>query len=147
LSLQFLPATGYFSMIPARAFWWGALAVLAGCGQRERLIFPTENPGDGSGPVTEITQPGVADTVAVEGDLLVVRGRTFDADGVDTVYFEVGGINQGFAPIIGGGADTVAFALQLSTLGSSGATVSVRVHGVDLLGVQGAPASRVIRIE
>lgn len=39
------------------------------------------------------------------------------------------------------------FALQLSTLNNGGATVNVRVHGVDMLGVQGAPASRLIRIE
>lgn len=134
-------------MVPARAFWWGALAVLTGCSQRDRLTFPTENPGDGQGPVTEITRPGVSDTVVIEGDLLILQGRTYDADGVDTVYFEVGGINQAFAPITGGGADTVDFALQLSTLNNSGATVSVRIHGVDLLGVQGAPANRLIRIE
>ena len=134
-------------MVQARAFWWGALAVLTGCGQRDRLTFPTENPGDGQGPVTEIIQPGVTDTTVIEGDLLILRGRTYDADGVDTVYFEVGGINQGFSPLIGGGADTVDFALQLSTLNNGGATVSVRVHGVDLVGVQGAVATRVIRIE
>lgn len=134
-------------MVPARAFWWGILAVLTGCGQRDRLTFPTENPGNGQGPSTEILQPGAADTAVTEGDLLILRGRTFDADGVDTVYFEIGGINQGFAPITGEGADTVDFALQLSTLGNSGATVSVRVHGVDMLGVQGSVASRVIHIE
>lgn len=90
-------------MVPARSIRWAALAILAGCGQRDRLTFPTENPGNGDGPTTEITQPAVSDTVVIEGDLLILQGRTFDADGVDTVYFEVGGINQGFAPIAGGG--------------------------------------------
>lgn len=130
----------------ARGLGWLVLAVLAGCGTRDRLIFPTENPGNGSGPTTEISQPA-ADTVAIEGDLLIVQGRTYDADGVDTVYFEVGGINQGFAPILGGGRDTVDFALQLSTLNHGGATVFIRVYGVDLLGDQGNPVSRQIRIE
>ena len=134
-------------MIPGRAFRWAALAALVSCGERDRLIFPVENPGDGSGPTTEISQPGAPDTVVIEGDLLIVRGRTYDADGVDTVYFEVGGANQGFSPMQGEGEDTVEFALQLSTLSLGGATVIVRVHGVDVLGDQGNPVSRQIRIE
>jgi hypothetical protein len=147
VSLQFHPATGYFSMIPGRAFRWAALATLVSCGERDRLVFPVENPGDGTGPTTEITQPGADDTVVVEGDLLILRGRTYDADGVDTVYFEVGGANQGFSPIEAEGEDTVDFALQLSTLNLGGATVVVRIHGVDVLGQQGSPVSRQIRIE
>ena len=50
VSLQFHPATGYFSMIPGRAFRWAALAALVSCGERDRLIFPVEDPGDGSRP-------------------------------------------------------------------------------------------------
>ena len=134
-------------MIPGRAFRWAALAALVSCGERDRLIFPVEDPGDGSGPTTEITHPGAADTTVIEGDLLLIEGRTYDADGVDTVYFEVGGANQGFAPIEGEGRDTVEFALQLSTLNRSGATVVLRAHGVDLLGEQGSIVSRQIRIE
>ena len=134
-------------MIPGRAIRWAALAALVSCGERDRLVFPVENPGDGSGPTTEITQPGADDTVVVEGDLLILRGRTYDADGVDTVYFEVGGANQGFSPIEAEGKDTVDFALQLSTLNLGGATVVVRIHGVDVLGQQGSPVSRQIRIE
>jgi hypothetical protein len=151
LSLQFHLATGYFSMIPGTAFprriWWAALAMLAGCGTRDRFVFPVENPGDGQGPITEITQPGTADTVVTEGDLLIIQGRSFDADGVDTVYIAVGGVNQGFAPIDGEGQDTVDFAAQLSTIGHSGATVVVQAFGVDLLGQQGAVVSRQIHIE
>jgi hypothetical protein len=134
-------------MIPGRAFRWAALAALVSCGERDRLIFPVENPGDGAGPTTQITQPGADDTVVVEGDLVIVRGRTFDADGVDTVYFEVGGANQGFSPIHGEGKDTVDFALQLSSFGLSGATVVFQIYGVDVLGQQGSPVNRQIRIE
>ena len=134
-------------MIPGRAFRWAGLAALVSCGERDRLVFPVENPGDGSGPTTEINHPAASDTVVIEGDLLILRGRTYDADGVDTVYFEVGGANQGFSPLQGEGEDTVDFALQLSSLGLSGATVVVRIHGVDLLGQQGSPVSRQIRIE
>jgi hypothetical protein len=147
LSLQFHPATGYFSMIPGWAFRWAALAVLVGCGTRDRLTFPSENPGDGDGPTTEITRPASHDTAVTEGDLLIVQGRSFDADGVDTVYIAVGGINQGFAPILGQGKDTVDFAVQLSTLNNSGATVIVQIFGVDLLGQQGDIVSRQIHIE
>jgi hypothetical protein len=134
-------------MIPGRAFRWAALAALVSCGERERLVFPVENPGDGSGPTTEINHPAAEDTAVVEGDLLIVRGRTYDADGVDTVYFEVGGANQGFSPIEAEGQDTVNFALQLSTFGLGGAAVVVRIHGVDVLGEQGSPVSRQIHIE
>ncbi len=130
-----------------RPFRWAALVFVAGCGQRERLVFPTENPGNGAGPVTQITQPAAPDTVVTEGDLLLLQGRSYDADGVDTIYIEVGGVSQGFAPILGGGADTVDFAVQLSTLNHSGARVLVRAYGVDLLGGQGAPISRQIRID
>jgi hypothetical protein len=146
LSLQFQPATGYFSMVPARAFRWALLSALIGCGQRDRLTFPTENPGDGQGPASQITDPS-ADTTVIGGDALVVQGRTYDPDGVDTVYVEVGGLNQGFAPIIGGGADTVNFALQLSTFNRNGVTAIVRVFGVDRLGDVGAAAIRQIRVE
>jgi hypothetical protein len=147
VSLQFHPATGYFSMVPVRAFRWGVIAVLVGCGQRDRLTFPTENLGDGHGPVTEITHPAEPDTTVIEGDLLIIQGRAFDADGIDTVYFETGGAGQAFSPILGQGADTVNFALQLSTLNHTGATVIVRAYSVDLLGDQGGPVSRQIRIE
>src|SRR5262250_2797494 len=73
LSLQFHLATGYFSMIPGWAFrrgmWGSALALVVGCGTRERFVFPTEIPGNGVGPVTQITHPATADTAVTEGDL------------------------------------------------------------------------------
>jgi hypothetical protein len=151
LSLQFHLATGYFSMIPGSAFrrglGWLALVVVVGCSTRERLVFPVENPGDGQGPTTEITQPATADTFVTEGDLIIIQGRSYDPDGVDTVYIAVGGINQGVPPIDGEGQDTVDFAAQLSTIGHSGATVVVQAFGVDLLGQQGSVVSRQIHIE
>ncbi len=134
-------------MIPGRAFRWAALAALVSCGERERLTFPVENTGNGSGPTTEINHPVAPDTLVTEGQPLVLAGRAYDADGVDTVYFEVGGANQGFPPLQGEGEDTVNFALQLSTLNLGGATVVVRVYGVDVLGQQGSPVNRQIRIE
>lgn len=146
MSLQFRPRSGYFSMVPMRAIWWGTLAVLAGCGERERLTFPTENPSSGSGPITEIFQPDAADTVVPDGDLLLVQGRSRDPDGVDIVVFEVVGVNQGFSPLDAGGADTVHFGLQLSTASHTGDTASIRIYAVDLLGDTGRAATRQIRI-
>lgn len=138
-------------MIPGQIFrrrlWWAALALSAGCSTRERFVFPVENPGDGDGPSTEITHPASGDTVVTEGDLLIIEGRSFDPDGVDTVYVAVGGVNQGIPPIDGEGQDTVNFSAQLSTIGHSGATVIVQAFGVDLLGQRGSTVSRQIHIE
>jgi hypothetical protein len=128
-------------------FCWAALAFAAGCGERARLTFPTEDPGDGQGPFTEIFQPSVPDTVVVDGDLVSIQGRVIDPDGIDTVYFELGGVNQSFSPLTGEGADTVNFALQLSTLSFSGSTAVFEAYGVDLLGDQGGRVTRQIRIE
>ena len=130
-----------------RVIWWSAVAAVAGCGQRERPTFPTESPGDSAGPVSEILQPEAPDTTVVEGDLVFIEGRASDPDGVDTVYFEIGGLNQSFLPLSGEGADTVTFALQLSTLGHTGTTATVRVYAVDLLGDRGSAVTRQIRIQ
>jgi hypothetical protein len=126
---------------------WLAAGVLAGCGERDRITFPVENPGDGSGPFTNVTHPAAADTAVIEGDLLILSGYSLDPDGVDTVYFEVSGAGQGFSPIEGAGADSVPFALQLSTLGNSGGTIIVRAFAVDHLGERGSATIRQIRIE
>ena len=134
-------------MIPGRAFRWAALAALMSCGERDRLIFPVENPGNGSGPTTEINHPAAPDTVVFDGELLIVQGRAYDADGVESVVIEIGGANQQFSPIQGGGQDTVDFSLQLSTLGLAGATVALRIHSIDLLGDEGPAVNRQIRVE
>jgi hypothetical protein len=126
-----------------------AVALIGGCAERDRLTFPddTGSSGDGVGPVTAIDQPGTFDTVLVEGDRFVLTGHSVDADGVDTVYFDVDGLNVSFPPLRGEGADTVWFGLPFSTIGFSGDTVLVRVHGVDLLGNAGQIVSRQLHIE
>ncbi|HEX6104853.1 MAG TPA: hypothetical protein VFZ26_04675 [Gemmatimonadales bacterium] len=123
------------------------LALLAGCGERERLTFPNEVPdGEDRGPVTTIDTPS-RDSVLTEGDPFIAGGRSVDPDGVDTLYFEVIGTGQGFLPFPGQGEDTVNFGLPIPTIGLSGTTVIVRVRGVDVLGNQGLTAIRQLSIE
>lgn len=124
----------------------GLALLVAACGTRERLTFPTQETGDGFGPTTNILVPDRADTTVTEGDVFFVQGRTTDDDGVQTVYIELGGLDQAFSPIDGEGQDTVRFALPLSTIGHFGDTAVVRVHGVDRLGDEGPPAVRHIVI-
>ncbi len=116
-----------------------AVALLIGCGERERLTFP--DLGDEVGPVSIIDEPSI-DSVLTDGDPFVVAGRTVDANGVDTVYFEVSGGNQNFLPFAGQGDDTVRFGLPLVTVGRAGQTIIVRVQAIDLLGNLGAPVTR-----
>ena len=124
----------------------GLALLVAACGTRERLTFPTQETGDGFGPTTNILVPDRSDTTVTEGDVFFVQGRTTDDDGVQTVYIELGGLDQAFSPIDGEGQDTVRFALPLSTIGHFGDTAVVRVHGVDRLGDEGPPAVRQILI-
>jgi len=133
--------------MPNRAIQLGLLALLAGCDERDRLTFPSNEPGgDDEGPVTTIHTPSV-DSFLTEGDPFIVAGRTVDPNGVDTVYFEVFGTGQAFLPFHGGGDDTVDFGLPIPTIGLSGSTVVVRVRGVDLAGNQGLTAIRQLTIE
>lgn len=120
--------------------------LLAACDERERLTFPSNEPGNDVGPVSNIEQPG-RDTVITEGDLLLVSGRTFDDNGVDTVYFRVTGSNQTFLPFAAEGDDTVTFGLSISTIGLNNRTVTVEVQGVDLEGNRGEAATRRLSIE
>ncbi len=126
-----------------------AIVLIGGCAERDRLTFPddTDGSGDGVGPVTAIDEPGAFDTVLVEGDGFVLTGRSVDPDGIDTVYFDVDGLNVTFNPLRGEGADTVWFGLPLHTIGFSGATVLVRIHGVDMLGNVGQTVSRQLHIQ
>jgi hypothetical protein len=62
------------------------------------------------------------------------------------IFFEVGGVNEAFAPLDGGGADQVSFGLQLSTLDHAGDTAFIRVYAVDLQGDTGRAAFRQVRI-
>ena len=133
--------------MPKRALPLVLLALLAGCGERDRLTFPSNEPGgDDEGPLTTIEVPSV-DSFLTEGDPFIVSGRTVDLNGVDTVYFEVFGTGQAFLPLPGGGADTVTFGIPIPGIGLSGTTVIVRVRGVDELGNQGLTAIRQLSIE
>jgi hypothetical protein len=134
-------------MVPRRAFWWAVAAAVAACAERERITFPTENPGDGQGPITVISHPASRDTTVISGDQLIVEGRTYDLDGVDSIYVNVTGANQGFLPLLGQGRDTVVFGLPLSTISIPGATVTLEVYAVDLLGDRGNIVSRQIHIK
>jgi hypothetical protein len=131
--------------------WQGALGVLAmivlgaGCDERERLTFPTLN--DGIGPVTTIEQPEETDTTVFPGAVVSVEGATVDEDGVDTVYFLVGGGNNGFPPFSPQQLETtVRFSLPLVTSGFSGSTFEVQIYAVDALGNRGGTSTRLIHI-
>jgi hypothetical protein len=143
MSLQFHSRPGYFS------HWliWVGLAVLAGCDERERLTFPAEDPGDGVGPFTTIVRPEVADTTVTEGDVFILAGYSLDPDGIDTVYLDVSGAGQSYAPLLGGGVDSVPFALQFSTFGKAGSIITVQIYAVDVVGDRGPASDRSIRIE
>jgi hypothetical protein len=122
----------------------GALA--SACDERDRLTFPT--PDDGIGPVTTIDQPLGSDTTVDAGPDFFVNGRTIDPDGVDTVYFLVTGGNQNFNPFRPNPrSDTVRFGLPITTIGLSGTTILIQIHGVDTRGNQGAPSLRRIVVQ
>jgi hypothetical protein len=123
------------------------VTLILGCAERDRLTFPEDVPNDGVGPVTRIDTPAAGDTVLVSGDLFVLTGSTYDVDGVDTVYIEITGLNLAFPPLRGGGADTVNFGYPFSTVSSPGATVDVKVFGVDELGNRGRSVERRLHIE
>ena len=133
--------------MPKRAVPPILLALLLGCGERDRLTFPSNEPGgDEDGPVTTIESPA-SDSTLTEGDFFVVGGRAVDPNGVDTLYFEVFGTGQAFLPFPGGGEDTVSFGIPISTIGLGGTTVIVRVRGVDVLGNPGFATSRQLSIQ
>jgi hypothetical protein len=119
--------------------------LLLGCEERERLTFPSE-PGGGVGPVTTIDDPSI-DTVLTAGIVFLVGGRATDSDGIDSLYFEIGGTGQGFLPAAGHGETEVIFGLPIQTQGLSGGTVAVRVRAKDILGHQGDPVTRLLTIQ
>ena len=125
---------------------WSVMLLAIGCNERDRLTFPL--PSDGVGPVTTISQPNGADTTIVSGPAFFVTGRTIDPDGVDTVYFLVLGGNHNFQPFTPNPpTDTLTFGVPIITAGQSGATYTIHVHGVDVLGNQGDTSTRVIHIQ
>jgi hypothetical protein len=131
--------------MPKRPFGLVLPLLLLACEERDRLTFPSE-PGGGIGPVTTISDPSV-DTVLTAGVVYVVGGRTTDTDGIDSLYFEIGGTGQGFLPAAGHGEKEVLFGLPIQTQGLSGATITVRVRAKDILGHEGDAVTRQLTIQ
>jgi hypothetical protein len=131
--------------MPAKAVWGILLALLLGCGERQRLTFETE-PEDKVGPTSSIDPPS-KDTTLTEGDFFVIGARTADTSGVDSVFIEVGGANLSYLPIDANGVDTLNFALNLPTIGLGGRTITVGVFGVDVIGNVGPTVSRRLTIQ
>jgi hypothetical protein len=131
--------------MPVKAVWGILVALLLGCDERERLTFESD-PEDKVGPTTHIDPPS-QDTTLTEGDFFVIGGRTVDTSGIDTVYIQVEGANLAYPPLDANGADTLAFGLNLPTLGLSGRTITLGVFGVDVIGNIGPTVSRHITIE
>lgn len=122
---------------------WVALLALWGCNERDRLTFPAH---DGEGPRATITDPS-QDTTVTAGPFALVAGRITDADGIDTVYFEVTGGGASFQPFLAGGDDTVSFSLPLATAGFGGSTMTVTIFGTDINGVRGDTAIRQVSVQ
>ena len=132
--------------MPGKLVWGVLLALLVGCEERERLVFAPGPSEDTEGPITHIDPPST-DTILTEGDLFVMGGRSVDPSGVDTLYIEVVGANLSYLPLDGDGQDTLNFAINLPTLGLTGRTITVGVHGVDLIGNVGATVTRRLTIQ
>jgi hypothetical protein len=129
----------------AKAAWGILVALLLGCGERQRLTFETD-PEDKVGPTSSIDPPS-KDTTLTEGDFFVIGARTADTSGVDSVFIEVGGANLSYLPIDANGVDTLTFALNLPTIGLGGRTITVGVFGVDVIGNVGPTVSRRLTIQ
>jgi hypothetical protein len=133
--------------MPNKVVWVAIVALLAGCDERERLTFPSDDPGaDQVGPITVIDEP-LQDTVLTSGDPFVLAARSIDPSGVDTVYVEVEGVGLSYPPIAGGGADTLHIGLQVPTIDRPGETYVIRLRAVDVLSNSGGSTSRRITIE
>jgi hypothetical protein len=131
--------------MPGKVVWGVLVALLVGCEERERLVFVQE-PVDHEGPISHIDPPS-RDTTLIEGDPFVVGGRTVDPSGVDTLYIEVEGANLSYLPLDGEGRDTLNFAITLPTQGLRGRTITVGVHGVDVIGNVGPTLTRRLTID
>jgi hypothetical protein len=125
----------------------GALGMmlLAGCGERARLIF---DPGtSGAGPHTVIDAPETGLIRVPAGPMATVAGRAIDDDGVDTLYVLVVGGEQ-FRPFTPEEpTDTLRFILPISTTGHKGDTLTVLVFATDRVGVRGDTAARTLIVE
>jgi hypothetical protein len=121
------------------------LMLLAGCGERGRLIF---DPGSsGAGPHTVIDDPETGLVRVPEGPMATVAGRAIDDDGVDSLYVLVVGGEQ-FRPFVPEApTDTLRFILPISTSGHGGDTLTVLVFATDHAGVRGDTAARTLIVE
>lgn len=120
-----------------------AVLLLSSCNERDRLTFPIL---DGEGPESTIIDPS-QDTTVAQGPFAQIVGRVTDADGIDTVYFEVTGGGASFQPHVANGDDTVSFSLPLATSGLGGITMTVMVFGTDIGGVRGDTAVRSVTVQ
>ena len=137
-----LQAPDWKRLLPAL----GVVAGLGGCVERARIGFEPET--ENRGPDTTIDVPETAEVRVPPGPLYNVQGRVADADGVDTVYFELFGAPEQFQPHVPPTFDdTVRFSIPISTAGRAGTAVTVLVFGTDLEGVRGDTSTRRIVIE
>ncbi len=126
---------------------WLAVALITGCGERDRLTF--EGPGgpeDKTPPVAFIDDPSV-DTVLSEGPEFVVNARVEDDGGVDTVYVDLEGSDHQLLPLSANGQVRVSLGIPITTEGQRGVLVTVQVFGVDVAGNRGGRAIRKLTIE
>ena len=133
--------------MPNKWSGWLAVALIAGCGERDRLTFQgPDGPEDKTPPVALIDDPG-QDTVLTEGPEFLVGAQVTDASGVDTVYVDLEGTDHELLPFQGNGLDTVLVGIPIITNGNQGVTVTVQVFGVDVAGNRGQRAIRKLTIE
>ena len=121
------------------------LLLLAGCGERARLIF---DPGSsGAGPHTVIDEPETGLARVPEGPIATVAGRAIDDDGIDSLYVLVVGGER--FPILRPEepTDTLRFILPISTSGHGGDTLTVLVFATDRAGVRGDTAARTLIVD
>jgi hypothetical protein len=133
--------------MPNKWSGWLAVALIAGCGERDRLTF--EGPGgpeDKTPPVALIDDPG-QDTVLTEGPEFVVSSRVLDDGGVDTVYVDLEGTDHQLLPFAASGQVRVSLGIPITTEGLHGVVVTVQVFGVDVAGNRGQRAIRKLTIE
>ncbi|HKU61921.1 MAG TPA: hypothetical protein VJQ44_11935 [Gemmatimonadales bacterium] len=133
--------------MPNKWSGWLAVALIAGCGERDRLTFQgPDGPEDDVPPVATIDDPG-QDTVVAEGPEFLVGALVTDEGGVDTVYVDLEGTDHELLPLQGNGRDSVLVGIPIVTTGNHGVVVTVQVFGVDLAGNRGPRAIRKVTIE
>jgi|SRR5687768_11441074 hypothetical protein len=125
----------------------GMVVAVGGCVERARIGFEPD-PEENEGPNATIDEPETAEIRVPAGPTYAVAGRVTDADGVDTVYFELFGSPEQFQPHVPGEFDdTVRFSLPITTLGRAGSAVTILVFGTDREGFRGDTATRRVVIE